>query len=44
MSYDRNGHRCPHNVTDLDPDTNEYYCVDCGDVIENDESEDTDTY
>lgn len=24
---------CPHNVIDHDSDTEEYYCVKCGDVI-----------
>lgn len=43
MSYDNNGRICRHNVTDVDPDTNEKYCVTCGDVID-DDSEETDTY
>ena len=37
MSLDRNGRPCLHNVTDIDPLTNEEYCLECGDVIESDE-------
>lgn len=24
---------CPHSVIDHDPDTDEYYCIKCGDVV-----------
>lgn len=37
MSYNRNGQICLHNITETDPDTKEEYCLDCGDVIENEE-------
>lgn len=29
----RNPATCPHNITSKDPDTDEEYCEDCGDVI-----------
>lgn len=44
MGYDNNGRLCRHSVTDVDPDTNEEYCIECGDVIENDDTEYADTY
>jgi len=27
---------CPHSVIDHDPLTDEYFCVKCGDVVEED--------
>lgn len=34
MSLDRNGQHCRHNLISFDPDTNEYYCEECGDVVD----------
>lgn len=25
---------CPHNITNIDPDTGEVWCVRCGDVVD----------
>lgn len=30
---------CPHNITEIDPDTGEEYCVECGDVFDNEEED-----
>jgi hypothetical protein len=34
MGFDKNGKHCPHNLVAFDKDTNEYYCEDCGDVVD----------
>lgn len=34
ISLDHNGHECLHHVTKFDPDTDEEFCNECGDVIE----------
>lgn len=41
MSYDHNGNICLHHVTKFDPDTDEEFCDECGDVINDDEATDT---
>jgi nitrate reductase cytochrome c-type subunit len=33
----RNPKYCPHNITDIDLDTNEEYCMECGVVVNKDE-------
>lgn len=40
MGRDRNGNECQHHVTKFDPDTDEEYCAECGDVVESAEVED----
>lgn len=30
----RNPDTCPHNVTNVEPDTGEIWCKDCGDVLD----------
>lgn len=42
MGLDRNGRECPHHVTKFDPDTDEEYCVECGDVVDSNSNEDDD--
>jgi hypothetical protein len=29
----RNPATCPHSIVEYDPDTYEYYCRDCGEVV-----------
>lgn len=36
----RNPAYCPHNLIEFDPDTNEYYCEECGDVVDHPEDPD----
>lgn len=40
MSKDSNGNNCRHNITETDELTNEEYCIECGDVVEENTEED----